>query len=257
MTPKERSHYHAVLWPAACRAMGWSHKDQETRHEVVIGCMEAVRGPLVTTSDAAFGRDEVTALFCYLEHLADPASLDKSARWVTCQQDYKTYNRARQADWHERKLYGSGKNKFSRNRFRGAKSASGGPLDSLDREEVRQRHMSMASRHQKKNAEGQDNGRAQIFSQRRAGKKTGHKTKGGPHAPEPVKPATTQQQHPAPVPAGAGSVWVVDAAGTVYVSAPVHASAGSAWVVDATGTVYTSAPAPAVGGAAADDNAPF
>lgn len=220
MTPRERTHYHAVLWPAACRAMGWSHKDQERRRKVVIDCMEAVRGPLVTTSDPEFGRDEVTALFCYLEHLADQASLDKSARWVTCQQDYRTYNRARQADWHERKMYGPGRNKLDRNRFKGAASAAGGPLDNLDADEVRKRHVTMASRHQKKMRQAKAAVAPSISPRGGRGAKPGQKPKGGPHAPEPVKPATTTtQKRPAPVPAGAGSVWIIDTVGTVYVSA--------------------------------------
>lgn len=149
MTPGERVHYHKTLWPDACLANEWFTGDAEKRREVVLECMRLVRGPLVTTSDPAFGRDEVTALFCYLEHLADPASLDKSARWDTCQADYRTYNRARQADWHERKLYGTKANKLDKNRFAGARSARGGPLDDLDPEAVRKRHMTFASRHQK------------------------------------------------------------------------------------------------------------
>lgn len=150
MTPGERIHYHTKLWPAACLANEWDLKDDARRRQVALDCMQLVGGPLVTTSSPLFGRDEVTALFCYLEHLADPSSFDKSARWDTCRQDYRTYNRARQADWHERKLYGQGKNKLDRDRFAGAKSASGGALDDLDAEETRKRHMTFASRHQRK-----------------------------------------------------------------------------------------------------------
>lgn len=149
MTPGQRVHYHKVLWPAACLANEWFVGDVEKRREVVLDCMRQVRGPLVTTSDPAFGSDEVTALFCYLEHLGDAASLDKSARWDTCKADYRTYNRARQADWHERKLYGPKANKLDRDRFAGEKTASGGPLDNLDPEAVRKRHLTFASRHQK------------------------------------------------------------------------------------------------------------
>jgi hypothetical protein len=149
MTPGERVHYHKTLWPAACRVNGWPVSDAEKRREVVLVCMQQVRGPLVTTSDPRFGRDEVTALFCFLEHLAAPDELDKSLRWDTCRQDYRTYNRARQADWHERKLYGRVPNKLDRDRFAGATSASGKPIDDLDPEQVRKRHMTFARRHQK------------------------------------------------------------------------------------------------------------
>lgn len=153
MTPGERVHYHKTLWPAACLANEWFIADKEKRQAVVLDCMRLVRGPLVTTSDPSFGRDEVSALFCYLRHLADAGDLNASAEWDTCQQDYHTYNRARQADWHERKLYGTKANKLDKNRFAGAKTASGGPLDDLDPEAVRKRHMTFASRHQKKNPE--------------------------------------------------------------------------------------------------------
>lgn len=150
MTPFARSKYFKELWPAACEVCDLNPKDDATRRGVVLECMRLVRGPSVTTSSPRFGPDEVTALFTFLIHLADPASLDKSARWDTCKQDYRTFNRAAQADWHEAKLYGRGKNKLDRNRFRGAASAKGGPLDSLNAEEVRKRHLTFASRHQKK-----------------------------------------------------------------------------------------------------------
>jgi hypothetical protein len=111
--------------------------------------MAAVRGP-DTDSTTALGDDEVTALFTYLLHLADPASLDKSARWVTCQEDYRTFNRARQADWHERAVYGNRPNRLDRQRFAGATSAAGGPLETLSADEVRKRHLTMATRHRQK-----------------------------------------------------------------------------------------------------------
>lgn len=150
MTPGERVKFFRDLWPAAALANEWDIKDDDRRRKVILDCMALVRGPMVTTSSPAFGRDEVTALFCYLDHLANPDDLDKSARWDTCLQDYRTYNRARQADWHERKLYGRKPNKLDRDRFAGAKTASAGALDDLDAEEVRKRHMTFASRHQRK-----------------------------------------------------------------------------------------------------------
>lgn len=145
MTPKARATYFA-LWQAAAAASGWSHKDETKRRAVTTDCMRQVRGPVVKSS-SDLGEDEITALFCYLEHLGDPASLDKSARWDTCRQDYKTYARAKQADWHERETYGAGKNKLDRNRFKGETSAKGGPLDDLDPDKVRKRYITMANRH--------------------------------------------------------------------------------------------------------------
>lgn len=149
MNSRERAKYFGELWPAACSANEWDVQDEVRRRAVTAECMRLVRGPH-TDSTGLIGEDGVTALFCYLDHLADPSSLDKSARWVTCQQEYHIYNRARQADWHERSLYGSGPNKLNRDRFGGATSAARGPLENLDADEVRKRHMTMASRHQRK-----------------------------------------------------------------------------------------------------------
>ncbi len=216
MTPAERSHYHVVLWPAACRAQGWQPKDPEKRRAAVLACMAAVSGPAVTTSDARFGRDEVTALFCFLQHLADPASLDKSARWVTCQQDYRTYNRARQADWHERKLYGAGKNKLDRNRFGGTASAAGGALDDLDPEAVRKRFITMASRHQRKmrTEKGQKLASTNLAS---GGLATKDETQqGGHHAPEPEKPADTHAATHRAGPPGAVPAWAEEGDGNPF-----------------------------------------
>lgn len=187
MTPNERKVYFGHLWPDACLANEWDVKNDAKRRTVTVDCMRAIRAP-ETDSTSALGRDEVTALFTYLIHLADPSSLDKSARWVTCQEDYRTFNRAHQADWHERALYGAGKNKLDRNRFKSATSAAGGPLDTLSEDEVRKRHITMASRHQKK--------------MRREGIS---RPKGeGQHAPDEVKPAITPRQRPAPTTSGVG-----------------------------------------------------
>ena len=149
MTKAERITYHKTLWPAACRARGWDHKDKARRHAVCLDCMREIRGPLVTTSDRLFGRDETTALFTYLRHLADDSDLNASADWDECKRDYKTFNRARQADWHERKTYGkaAGKTRLDRHRFRGAQTAAGDTFDTLDPEEVRKHHLTMARRH--------------------------------------------------------------------------------------------------------------
>jgi hypothetical protein len=149
MNARERAKYFGDLWPAACLANEWDVKDENRRRAVTGECMRLVRGPM-TDSSSALGADEITALFCYLDHLADGASLEKSALWVTCQEDYQTFNRAKQADWHERALYGNKPSKLTRDRFRGETSATVGPLESLDPEEVRKRHLTMASRHQKR-----------------------------------------------------------------------------------------------------------
>lgn len=163
MTPAERVKYFRDYWPAACAVRGWNRRDDMLRRKVVLDCMAAVHGPLVTTSDPQFRRDETTALFCLLDHLAHPEDLGRAARWTDCMADYRAYNRARQADWHEGKAYGAaGSKKLRRDRFAGRQSATGGPLDPFDPEAIRKRHITMASRHRKKqrsaraDATGQD-----------------------------------------------------------------------------------------------------
>lgn len=149
MNAKERSLYFSDLWPAACLAHEWGVKDEGRRRRVTRECMDLIGGP-DTDSTSKLGPDEVTALFTYLRHLADPASLEKSARWVTCQDDYHTFNRARQADWHESKAYGGAKTKLARQRFGGETSAAGDALADLDPEKVAKRHLTMAVRHRRK-----------------------------------------------------------------------------------------------------------
>ncbi len=207
MTAKERSVYFGHIWPNACLANEWEIKDDARRRAVTAECMRLVRGPQ-TDSAGSLGSDEVTALFTYLVHLADPSSLEKSARWVTCQEDYHTFNRARQADWHEAALYGKGKNKLDRNRFKGEASASGGPLDSLDAEEVRKRHLTVASRHQKK--QRSERAVAKSISPSGGLGASQETQQGGHHAPEPEKPAITTQQRTAPAPSGAVPAWTED-----------------------------------------------
>lgn len=150
MTPQARAHYHGRLWPAACQAKGWRVGDEVRRRDVVLECMQKVRGPLVTSSHPNFGDDETTALFCYLEHLAAPDDLAKSARWLDCQKDYRAYNRARQADWHQEKTYGRGGRKLVRDRFKGQASAQGEPLEEFDPAAARKRHLTMVTRHRRK-----------------------------------------------------------------------------------------------------------
>ena len=151
MNPGQRKTYFH-LWGEACAAQHWNTKDNAQRQDITARCMASVRGPAVA-STSALGEDEITALFCYLNYLkTGDADLDAAARWVDCQTDYKAFARARQADWHEEALYGKSKkpNRLDRNRFAGAKSAVGAPLDTFDPQAIHKRHLTMASRHQKK-----------------------------------------------------------------------------------------------------------
>jgi hypothetical protein len=150
MTPSTRTRYFS-LWTKACAVKGWSAKDNTLRRDTTLKCMAAVGGPEATTSCPLFGPDEVTALFTYLEFLARPSDLLRSARWVDCQQDYRAFNRARQADWHETKTYGHhGSGKLARNRFGGAKTAEGEALEPFNPKAIYKCHLTMATRHQAK-----------------------------------------------------------------------------------------------------------
>jgi hypothetical protein len=151
MTPGQRSSYF-LLWADVCAAQKWNAKDRAKRNEVTARCMSEVGGP-ATDSTTELGEAEITALFCFLTYLkTGDADLDAAARWVDCKQDYKAFSLARQADWHEEKLYGktSKPNKLDRNRFKGAKTAVGEPLEKFDPAEIKKRHLTLASRHQKK-----------------------------------------------------------------------------------------------------------
>lgn len=163
MTPGQRTTYFR-LWTAACRVKGWDAKDDTLRRDQVIHCMAAVRGPLVTTSDPLFGQDAVTALFTYLDFLGNPDSLEKSARWLDCQQDYRAFNRARQADWHERAAYGpKGSRKLQQNRFGGQEKAQGEMLESFDPDAIQKRFLTAVTRHEAKGYRRPSKARKTIF----------------------------------------------------------------------------------------------
>lgn len=150
MSPATRTRYFS-LWSKACRVKGWNAKDDGLRRATVLSCMAQVRGPEATTSDPAFGPDEITALFVFLDHLAHPSDLLKSAAWVDCQTDYRAYNRARQADWHEEQAYGrQGSGKLRRNRFGGQKKAAGEALDPLDPAAIQKRFLTMRTRNERR-----------------------------------------------------------------------------------------------------------
>jgi len=183
MTSRQRTFYHCDAWPAACQAQGWTAGDADKRRAVALECMREVRGPLVTTSDLAFGDDEITALFCYLDFLAHPDDLDRSARWLDCKQDYHAYNRARQADWHEQQLYGTKKNKLDRDRFAGAATAKGEPLEEFDPDAIYKRHLTFASRHQKKQRAAGQNPASQDLASQDTAAPASHRVSSEVHVP--------------------------------------------------------------------------
>jgi hypothetical protein len=151
MTPALRSRYFR-LYAAACAAQGWDPRDEEQRHSVTLQCMQEICAPARMRVDSItlLGDDEITALLCNLEFLGSEG-LEESARWLDCKQDYRAFNRARQADWHERKAYGAqGSGKLKRNRFAGAESAEGEALDKFDPAAITKRHLTMVTRNQQR-----------------------------------------------------------------------------------------------------------
>lgn len=71
MTSRQRSTYFGTLWPAACKAQGWSVKDENRRKCVTVGATGEE-----STSD--LDQDQVTLLFNKLKFLADPHNFDKA-----------------------------------------------------------------------------------------------------------------------------------------------------------------------------------
>lgn len=69
MTPIQRRHYHARLWPAACATQGWKKKDDNRRKEVTL---EATGH----SSTSGLNQGQITLLFNKLKWLADPANFD-------------------------------------------------------------------------------------------------------------------------------------------------------------------------------------
>jgi hypothetical protein len=69
MTPFQRRHYHARLWPAACVAQGWDKKDENKRREVT---QEATG----SASTSSLNQGQLTLLFNRLKWLAEPANFD-------------------------------------------------------------------------------------------------------------------------------------------------------------------------------------
>jgi hypothetical protein len=152
MTKHARIKYHRDLWPAVCAKQGWAPNDTARRQSVVLDAMFLVRGPAVTTSDDKFRDAETTALFVYLQHLADPDNITLKLRWDQCQGDYRAFNQARQADYWQKVAYGPrGGGRWARHRFAGKRTAQGDPAeDAPDAKTTSERLTTMRARAQGK-----------------------------------------------------------------------------------------------------------
>lgn len=155
MNAAQRKHYHGRLWPAACRAQGWDRRDGERRKAVTREAMRLCKGP-ATDSSAELDEAAVTALFAYLEHLADPENLRKLSWWMTCQEDPRAANEARQGDYWARKAGYGRKGRIAKERFKHR------PYDGLyeesrmDRREAGQYLMTMRARAKRSAAKAAD-----------------------------------------------------------------------------------------------------
>ena len=71
MNKAQRCLYLLDLWPAACHAQGWDPKDERMRRDVTL----TITGE---RSSSRLSEPEITRLFDYLKHAADPLDLDKA-----------------------------------------------------------------------------------------------------------------------------------------------------------------------------------
>lgn len=150
MNPGQRKHYFSMLWPAVLRANGWDKLNtaqrEEKRRQVTRDAMTAVHGS-DTDSTTDLGEAEITALFVYLGHLADPLSLVRAGDWAECQRDYIAFNICRQADFYQAKAYAGDPEKLLKERFQGRRSAAGETFQRpLTRAEAEQRRTTMRER---------------------------------------------------------------------------------------------------------------
>lgn len=110
MNAKQRAYFFKHLWPACCAANGWDPKDDALRHDVV----EYATG---LDSTRHLSAHQVTALFLYVRHLADPADTRIADQWRTCRTSPYKFNLLRQAE-HFRRLCGYARiGKLSKERF--------------------------------------------------------------------------------------------------------------------------------------------
>jgi hypothetical protein len=116
MNKSERLSYILKYWPAAAKAQGWNPRDESRRRQITLDCTTLIHSD-PTDRSSALTRPQVTALFTYLAHLADPFNITKQIQWTDCMANYIAFHQAKIADWHQRKLYGSRPNRLTRDRF--------------------------------------------------------------------------------------------------------------------------------------------
>lgn len=145
MNPSQRRIYFTKLWPAAARQLECARSDDDARRAVTREAMRMVGGP-PTASTKDLGPAEVTALFTYLRHLARPDDLRSLSAWMACQEDYRTFNEVRQADWWREKAGYRPHGRLDRQRFNDRAHDGLFEESRMTREEADQYLMTMRAR---------------------------------------------------------------------------------------------------------------
>jgi len=145
MNAAARKLYFTQVWPAAAAALGCARGDDAARRAVTREAMRLVGGP-ATDSTSALGPAEVTALFTYCRHLAAPEDLRLLSAWMSCQEDYKTFNAVRQGDWWRERAGYKRQGRIDRQRFGGRPAGGLFNESALSPEEARQYLMTMRAR---------------------------------------------------------------------------------------------------------------
>lgn len=150
MNAKTRTAYFA-LWTKVRAVQGWDRlsrsEQEEQRRAVTLQVMQAI-GAGDSDSTTRLTQAEITALFTFLHHLAEPDNLTLAKLWTDCMADYKAFNMSKQADWHERRAYGrQGSARLHQQRFQGRDHAVQDDFSRpLNRREAEQRLMTMRAR---------------------------------------------------------------------------------------------------------------
>lgn len=139
MNKTQRVKYHTQLWPEAAAEQGWARADEAQRRAATRECMRLVHGP-DTDSTTKLLEAEITALFLYLRHLANPGNESIRADWNRCCADYVKWNTLRQGNYWQRKTGYQRGGKFEQQRFGGV------PATAMTRKEADQYLMTMRAR---------------------------------------------------------------------------------------------------------------
>jgi hypothetical protein len=143
MNESQRIHYQAELWPAVCAAQGWDARDKELRRHKRAECWDAIGVPEMDDS-MPWDNASTTALFTLLRHLANPNNINLVMAWDDCRANYKAFNAAKWADFHQRRAFGqNGGQRVVRNRFAGRDKGVQQPDEPLTEKEAGDRLMTM------------------------------------------------------------------------------------------------------------------